>query len=194
MTAKVLCRRHNNALSPLDNTIGKFYEVLSGAHEGREVGAHEFDGEDFERWAIKVLLGLVVSGTLFGTDGKEATVPELYLSILFGDEDMPEGCGFLYIGDRVDGLDADLLNVAVNRYPPDDPEAGSIFGVTIRLPGFQFMTTVTARLAVEKQRIFHRPGGFQLGVPERGRVGFRWTPPSNTGLVLKMPDSQEAAK
>ena len=100
---------------------------------------------------------------------------------------MPDGCGFVYVGDPVDGLDADLLNVAINTYPPQHTEPGAIFGVTVRLLGFQFMVSVTARLEVAKQRIWHRPGGFQLGEPERGRVGLRWKVPSTTGLVLKMP-------
>jgi hypothetical protein len=188
LTARVLCVRHNSALSPLDNMIGDFYEVLARAHAGRDVGAHAFYGADLERWAIKVLLGLIVSGNFFGKDGQKTTVPQRYVRILFGEENLPEGCGFFYIGDPVEGLDADLLNIAINRYPPDDPEAGSVFGITIRLPSFQFVTTVTCRLHVNKQRLYYRPLGFQLGDPERGRIGLIWCPPvPNIGLVLKMP-------
>ena len=192
LTARVLCTRHNSALSPLDNMIGKFFQVLAGAHTGRHVGAHSFYGADLERWAIKALLGLIVSGNFFGKDGQEATVPERYVRILFGEENLPEGCGFFYIGDAVKGLDVDLLNATVNRYPPDDPEAGSVFGITIRLPSFQFITTVTCRLHVEKQRLYYRPRGFQLGNPERGRIELIWYPPvSNIGLVLRVPGGEE---
>ena len=168
--------------------IGDLYDVLAAAHAGRDVGTHVFIGADLERWAIKVLLGLIVSGNFFGKDGQQTPVPERYVRILFGEEELPEGCGFFYIGDPVEGLDADLLDVAINRYPPNHPEAGSIFGITIRLPSFQFVTTVTCRLQVDKQRLYYRPRGFQLGEPERGRVGLIWRPPvPNIGLVLKMP-------
>ena len=115
-------------------------------------------------------------------------IPLLYLRILFGEEDMPDGCGFFYVDDPVDGLDADLLNVAINTYPPQHTEPGAIFGVTVRLLDFQFMVNVTGRLEFAKQRILYRPGSFQLGEPERSRVSLRWKVPSSTGLVvLKMP-------
>ena len=169
--------------------IGKFYDVLAGACKGREVGAHQFEGEDLERWALKMLLGRVASRNVrwHNRSKERPEIPLLYLRILFGEEDMPDGCGFFYVGDPVDGLDADLLNVVINTYPPQHTEPGAIFGVTVRLGGFfQFVMSVTGRLEVAKQRIWHRPGGFQLGEPERGRVGLRWKVPSSTGLVLKM--------
>jgi hypothetical protein len=189
MVARVLCRRHNNALSPLDTMMGNFYDVLAGAREGREVGVHLFEGEDFERWALKVLLGRTASGNVRWHNGSKERpeIPLLYLRILFGEEDMPDGCGFFYVGDPVDGLYSDGLNVAINTYAPQHTEPGAIFGVTVNLLGFQFITSVTARLEVAKQRIWHRPGGFQLGNPERGRVRLRWKVPSSINLILKMP-------
>jgi len=188
LQAKILCKRHNNALSPLDTTIARLFDVLFRAEQGCNVGAHEFDGESLERWALKVLLGLVTSGNFFGAEGKAMAVPELHLRILFGEETFPQGCGFYYIGDPVKGLDADLLNAAVNRYPPGDAEEGSIFGITIRLAWLRFLTTVTARISAGQPRLVHRPGGLQLGVPERGRIGLRWDLPSMTGLIVRMPE------
>ena len=49
------------ASSPLDTPIGEFYKVLADARKGREVGAHPFEGEDFERWALKMMLGYIAS-------------------------------------------------------------------------------------------------------------------------------------
>ena len=43
LAEKVLCLRHNRALSPLDTMIGNFYKVLADARKGREVGAHPFE-------------------------------------------------------------------------------------------------------------------------------------------------------
>jgi hypothetical protein len=187
--ARVLCKRHNNALWPLDTMIGNFYDVLAGAHKGREVGAHLFKGEDFERWALKILLGYTASGNVRWHNGSKEhpEIPLLYLRILFGEEDMPDGCGFFYVGDPVDGLDSDGLNVMINTYPPQAIESGAIFGVTVNLLGFQFMTSITGQLEVAKQRVWHRPGSFQLGKPERGHVSLRWKVPSSINLILKMP-------
>ena len=103
MVARVLCARHNNALSPLDTMIGNFYDVLAGACKGREVGAHQFEGEDLERWALKMLLGRLASRNVrwHNRSKERPEIPLLYLRILFGEEDMPDGCGFFYVGDPV---------------------------------------------------------------------------------------------
>ena len=45
-----------------------------------------------------------------------------------------------------------------------------------------YVLEMTERLEVAKQRIWHRPGGFQFGNPERGRVSLRWKVPSS--LIL----------
>lgn len=78
LRAKVLCERHNGALSPLDRVIGEFYDVLSAAHRGR-VGIRDFDGEDLERWALKVMLGVASSGSavIAGKRERAIVVPEL---------------------------------------------------------------------------------------------------------------------
>jgi hypothetical protein len=188
MTAKVLCNRHNSALSPLDDAICNLYEVLLKAHQGHHVGARDFDGEDLERWALKVLLGLGASGNLLIEGQSERMeAPDLYLRILFGREEMPEGCGFYYIGGHIPAFDADCLSIGVERYPAGDYEAGAVYGVTIRLLDFQFVTSITQRLAPGPQKLEYRPHGFILDDPERGRVRLQWNrTPSTKVLVLKM--------
>jgi len=189
MVARVLCERHNNALSVLDDEIGRLHDVLHGAHQGGDVGIHDFDGEDLERWALKVLLGLGASGNLLlnGQRERMETIPELHLRILFGDDEIPEWCGFYYIGGRVPALDADLLSIALAQYPPADREAGTVYGVTVRLLDFQFVTSITQRLQPGPPQLRYRPHGFILGDPERGRIRLRWRhTPSNQVLVLKM--------
>lgn len=187
LQAKILCERHNNALSSLDATIARFYDVLAGAHKGINVGSHEFDGSDIERWALKVLLGLAMSGNLRGVDGRRARaydLPAQYLRILFAEEEMPAGCGLYYVGDPIGNVDAGLLDISVNHYPLDHGNAGEVFGITIKLLRFQFVVSVMARIEVETQRVWYRPGEFRLGTPSFGRIGLRWTPVSNVGLVL----------
>jgi hypothetical protein len=188
MTAKVLCNRHNNALHPLDDTIGYIHDVLLKAHQGHNVGTHDFDGEELERWALKVLLGMGASGNLL-VDGQKDRMeaPDLHLRILFGEDEMPEGCGFYYISGHVPALTADCLSIGLERYPVGDREAGAVYGVTVRLLDFQFVTSITQRLAPGPLKLEYRPHGFILDYPERGRVRLRWNrTPSTKVLVLKM--------
>lgn len=191
LASKILCEKHNGALGPLDKTAAAFYRVLRRAHEGEDVGAREFVGEHIERWALKSLLGAVASGAMLGTEGRALEVPPLYLRVLYGLQPVADGCGLYYVDGKIDGFDADLMDVAANRFPEGDPEAGNVFGVTIRFLGFQFVTTVATSLTVDrKQRLFHRPDGFQLGSPERGRVALTWNGTrGNRGLILKMQGS-----
>jgi hypothetical protein len=67
LASRILCYRHNSDLSPLDATMGSLYAVVRSAHEGRQAGTHQFDGELIERWAIKLMLGAVASGNLLGS-------------------------------------------------------------------------------------------------------------------------------
>jgi len=187
LQAKILCERHNNALSPLDTSIARFYDVLAGVHKGINVGNHEFNGADIERWALKVLLGLAMSGNLRGVDGRRARahdLPAQYLRILFDEEAMPVGCGLYYVGDPIDNVDAGLLDISVNHYPLGHANAGEVFGITIKLLRFQFVVSVMARIEVKTQRIWYRPGEFCFGAPPLGRIALQWTPPSKVSLVL----------
>ena len=202
MTAKVLCERHNNALSALDTFIGEFDDVLTASLQG-DAGAHVFDGEDLERWALKVLLGLGVSGNLAASEDGEKLgprVPELYLRILFGEEALPERCGFFYVGDPIKLMEGDALNVKFMTYPQGDPEVGKVYGVILKLRFFTFVMSVTNSLSpvlnvpdgaggLTRHRLSYRPNGFIVGEKgDRGRIGLRWDQvlSGDNVLVLKM--------
>lgn len=160
LTGHILCQQHNNLLSDLDSQAGALHRILRAAHDSDDAGDAQFDGEVLERWALKVLLGLLASGTLFGTEGREMPIPLGWLRVLFGHAAVPVGCGFFYVGDPVEGMDADLLSVACNRFPQGHEEAGNIFGITLQFPGFRFLTCPFLRLEANKQRLVHRPDGF----------------------------------
>lgn len=196
LTAGVLCRRHNNALSPLDRTIGKLYDVLLAAqHRHENVNVQVFHGEDLERWSLKMLLGLMAMGVRVGDRIERITnPPESWLRILFGEAEMPERCGFYYVGDPIEGFDSDRLDVALARYGAGDPEAGDIFGVTVKLLGFQFVVTPVLALDSIKEatpvRRWHRPCAFKLGEQGAGLIRLLWkttSSPQDLVLVLKSP-------
>jgi hypothetical protein len=78
LTAKILCKRHNEALSPLDAEAGRFFSVLTAALVdlerktlSRKPIFHLISGEALELWMLKV-----ACGSYFGVgskDGKRLT-------------------------------------------------------------------------------------------------------------------------
>ena len=66
MQARILCQRHNSALSPLDAEAGEMFRVMQiyqkvmGSCQPINLFAI-FDGPSIERWLVKVLLGGLAS-------------------------------------------------------------------------------------------------------------------------------------
>jgi hypothetical protein len=65
LTANCLCTKHNSALSPLDSAALKFFEALRlcWINEGQPLH-FLISGHDLERWLLKSLKALAVSGNL----------------------------------------------------------------------------------------------------------------------------------
>lgn len=189
LTAHVLCKRHNNALSGLDEVAGKFYPLMLSTIQGKRVGVHEFDGEDLERWAIKLMLGVAVSGntTYPGlTRLRPDQIPLEYLRVLFGECEMADGCGLKYSAAPVDQSDS-VLSWNLHHLL-EGPQAGEIFGISIKIANwFQFLTTVTLPVTeLNGVHQWHRPNGFVLlGPPEvQGEIKLRWGGKSMGGSLI----------
>ncbi len=98
LASKVLCDRHNNALSPLDAAIGKFSLVVREfdhafrpAAQGAAVDESTCCGADIQRWMIKCLVGMTTSGNLNG-----AMKPE-FVDVLYARTEWPEGWGLYWL-------------------------------------------------------------------------------------------------
>lgn len=68
MVGNILCRRHNNALSPLDAIIMRFSDSINEIDRTIILESHKeisryflFNGYDIERWMLKTLCGIVYS-------------------------------------------------------------------------------------------------------------------------------------
>ena len=109
-TSNVLCERHNAALSPLDDLIGQLYDALCAFREGRAAGWRTLNGGDLERWVIKAMIGLLESNNVLDFDStrivSDSGPPEPWLRFLFGEADLPEGFGFHFVGNHLEGMDA----------------------------------------------------------------------------------------
>ena len=103
LAAKILCRKHNSALSPLDAEAGRLSEILLNSAKGQEIGRPELSGSLIERWALKTLINGLAAGW---SDRRKWLPHESIVRSIFGQASLPRGCG-LY---SVDGDSKDLPN------------------------------------------------------------------------------------
>jgi hypothetical protein len=194
LTANVLCQRHNEALSPLDAMIARFYDALHAALSPGDpptvIPVSMFEGEDLERWALKVMICLGASGNLRAGNVKARAreIPDLYLRILFGEQEMPAGCGLKMINGERSDLETNKLACAIETFETEEGRHVA-FGISIRLLGFQFLTSITEPIEMLRGiPVIHRPDAFQIGDPERGRILLRWGGEyrAATGFVLNV--------
>jgi len=95
----VLCRRHNSALSPLDDIGCRFVRALTRQIQHRFENSSEdthvlFNGFDVERWMLKVLC-TIAHGERASRLRPSSTwrVPRSWLRILFEGHPLPPGAG-----------------------------------------------------------------------------------------------------
>lgn len=167
----VLCRRHNNALSPLDDNITKLYDLMRRWQDRKVVGELVLDGEDLERWAIKVMFGLFASGSsrIVGTDGeavpRTTPIPRRHLRVLFGETAIPKGAGFHYAHTVFEDLRPTSVRCRVD-YAPGSKVPNSI---VFSLVGFTWITTLDDPAPAPH---LYRPSDFDIG--DTGKVTLHW--------------------
>lgn len=114
LVANVLCKRHNTALSQLDTRAGQFFQELRAAEEylaSTTVGSHFclFNGNDMERWLLKVALGLSAANWAEHSSAEQKVKnADYWVNILFGDAPFPDRFG-LYTFAEI-GYEAKALN------------------------------------------------------------------------------------
>jgi hypothetical protein len=101
-SAKIMCRRHNSALSGLDAAARSVVAALRDSQTALDGGATPASrstsgsGTDFERWLLKLSAGLLASGQIQPPGSEAATGLRNHretLEILFGQRAWPEGWG-----------------------------------------------------------------------------------------------------
>lgn len=94
LTANILCKRHNESLSPLDDIAGKFFINISNILSGNPFQSPNPDlvlvsGQGLELWLLKLLMSLHFSGNSLA-DG-QSTLTEFPI-------DMKKALAALYTG------------------------------------------------------------------------------------------------
>jgi len=106
LCGKILCERHNTALSAIDQTATRLAEALLellGLEAPSVPPRRQFAGQDIEKWLLKKLVGSIAVGNLkigeqFVPKGHLKPTPEL-LSLLFGDAVLLPPWGLYVRGD-----------------------------------------------------------------------------------------------
>lgn len=183
LTSKILCRRHNSALSPLDVAAASFFVALRHFDHGfrDEIEApttesETINGDDLERWCLKTLAGLHHAS--IASDG--GLRPELaYVALLFGESGWPKGWGF----------SASLL--PETRYAFSglgirtltDGDEGATLGAEFNIAGFSFLLHFGE---VDRKRWGYRPRGLQLmrkGSSARKSLWLSWSGRERSSLI-----------
>jgi hypothetical protein len=136
LASRILCKRHNEALSGLDAMALRFFQILDSAirqTEGRDRVAL-FDGTDFERWMLKTLCGAAFSANADIGDLPTDWRPDLlWLNILFRGEPFPERLGLYFAGETSDRIEGGFkLSTIANT-------SDGLYGVRIALDDELFL-------------------------------------------------------
>lgn len=148
LTGKILCRRHNVALSSLDAIASRLFERIDQFHHEIIDGSLKyqnrfflFNGHDIERWMLKTLCGAVVSGNAEIRTGESNWRPSLgWLRILFGEEPFPARCG-LYFHSEVTGQPYIERGF---KFIPFSNMIGGVYGARISLNDERFVLAMSA--------------------------------------------------
>jgi hypothetical protein len=104
LSAKVLCERHNQGLSPIDAEALKLFQIVSEtdglAQAIGHLGTTTLNGNLIERWLLKVFLGLIAAGFGRTLEGQHVArqVPERLVRVLFGRQSHIVGHGIYLSG------------------------------------------------------------------------------------------------
>jgi hypothetical protein len=203
LTKKVLCERHNNALSSLDAVGAHLIEAMSDAMSHLVSGASGdfhclFNGFDIERWMLKVLCSIHCDKRVPGSALLEPwRVPKSWLSILFGRHTFQPRCGLCRTRRPTTrrplaGTSIYVQPVYARLWPTpgslpliDLGAAKTVAGVEISVLNLQL--TLIMYPAVNRPEIY-RPRMFRFHDPETGRasylhLGWDETPPTFQGRM-----------
>jgi len=152
LKTKQLCRRHNSALSPIDNEAARFFKAFAAIHNSLEKNyasqkLYFFHGVDIERWMLKTML-MSYFAKLSNVTPEQYSLPKGIMKLFQLDLAPPLG---LYIptSTKPDGKDffttenATSVSILTN--------GNLVSGVSISLGGFSLILVISG-----SDEIFHR--------------------------------------
>jgi len=172
LTAKILCKHHNETLSELDAAAGQAFNSIRAFTETRMNRAgmpylnwapkqFTIDGRRLERWCLKTLLNFSFNRQLIiGPGNHRAGIVDSNLArIAFGLDEFTEGRG-LYIAFR----EQETFNLEDRFGYTAKAQGPNLMMGHFRLHGFRFylnlLSATTAYDHIEDSKVFHREAHF----------------------------------
>lgn len=168
LTAKCLCRRHNSALHPLDDAALSLFSFLRRAFES-ETGVVQavVSGHDIERWLLKTLKAMAVSGNL-GSGGERLQgrfSNGIHVDALLDDPGAwPPGTGLYCV------MASGETTQNHNRFQlaPMTTESGQLSALWASIMGLNFilmLEPLDLPRSPQMRHAIHRPGALVVSYP-----------------------------
>jgi hypothetical protein len=158
LAAKILCKRHNEQLSPLDSVAKVFLSGLQSSFQEASENmlsntTYQTSGSSFELWLLKVLCGLLPLC--------KVAVPHAWVNILFQREPWPAGAGLHIFGaPGVASWYFTLVRV-ISVMSAENP--GRIAGAKFGIGGLALLLAFgTPRLTEPGMQTSYRPAGISI--------------------------------
>lgn len=160
LKTKWVCKRHNEALSPLDHQAGRLFRALRRAEEAlaspgspAPLRFYIFSGLDIERWMLKTLLAAYFA-KVSNVHAPEYRLPPECLRPFFIQSAAPYG---LYFPVRAD--DGGQKSVSIERAASISllTHGDVVSGITVTLAGVELTLVIAGPWRIDPQRLEHRP-------------------------------------
>jgi len=192
LATRMLCRRHNSALSVLDSVAMRIFQSLDerGASGSGTQQLSLFNGHDLERWLLKVLCGLAFSGNARFEREVDTAISVKWLLTLFGQRDFEAGHG-LYVrcqvGERFEGPRGLRINPLASGQ--------RLFGIIVSVCGYDLVLSLKplGDRMLHGVRHAYRPFEFYTaGERFEKSVVFCWDGPADNGTIsLRIAGAEE---
>jgi hypothetical protein len=170
MASKILCDRHNAALSGLDSLAVRFFGAFSPRMDGTlPPPIFIFLGNDLERWLLKILCG-GVKGAGFRPEGRGNSLPKEWIEILFGRREFPLLAG-LHVVNYCGHFQKGPYGVLVRGV-----KAGNnLDGIAVWLTGFELILSMSLLTVLENRPLAYRPERLNIRSDDGTRsIIFAW--------------------
>lgn len=162
--AKILCEKHNSALSKFDNeaaNLSRFLEqnVLDKPLNQTSIA---LNGRHLEKWALKTFLNLGYMRALHPDQEKNLIPPNYLVDHIYRDAPIPEGVGLYFISGSITNQDFNS-GISWNVIRSQKKIAlgiHEVFGMVFILFGIRFAISTAHGRAEEKFRQMGKVGNF----------------------------------
>lgn len=188
--SKILCKTHNEALSPCDSEAAKLSSFLTSniLDEPLKSEVISLNGALLEKWALKTCINLGFIGALDQNTFARIAPPESLVREVFGDRTPPDGMGLYSVTGTVSN---ENYKVGLSWNAIRNVNAGgAVVGMTFTFNGVRFVVSVVpvraekliAKMGVvkgvdySKAETIYRPRNIVLNSNTGGRkqIDLRW--------------------